>query len=818
MLTIQKTAVQVSNSARTERETVAMRINTGNGSGYVINVPAVPLRGVEREQYISEQLRANAATSTMAEERHKRAIDSPENREPRCGWSGDAMNVPAGFVDFLDVRGYAWRTTAGAYAKSIPAEQCAPIDRHELRERYRVASANGEQPEPAEFGAGALPVDADGNPVAEPGSELFYTTAPADYDGFGTRTVRDNCGKNNMGKTWRLIQIRDDAYQWQNGRNGSGLHATVTVSDFRAFHHLYVEQPKPAPVPAPAPVEPEPVPAPPVAVVSEDIATAFGLNALPNVTTEPAPEVSPVPVPGIVDTIADELKKSEIRNAERELKRLREFDYKTNPAQWSPKTLAYYLETVCGVHVHTELKQPKNVAELSAMVLDEYRKRNTETASVVVNRSAFLNAVKTAKKLNPRNPAKTVSLSVNGSVDVITGDNDARFSQCLAYAKKSGELRLTFPEQQLTAIATKLKSETLELTLHSVPALSDNVLTVAGGSATFELSVERPDGETRFQTDFPAEFAHNVQAGDLLHALNLTIFATDSESTRYALAGLCFVPESNSLDIAATDSRRLAVETVPAELLGTMPELKKGETPQSRRFTVVPVGIIGILIDELKRIPETAVVSFAVAYAEYSRFRLSVPENLNPAARLAWENKRLIEPGIVRDDETGELFQLSTRPEFVFESAGAFSIRGVPSEGRFPRYTDVIPKTFESEFSVNRVELLNACETVELSTSKESRGVDFEFPAEQREPVLILRGKSETARGSFSCGCNVERGDGGTVATFDPQYIAEYLKRSRAERVRFKIIDSDSAVVITPENETGNGSGVHVVMPLSRDR
>lgn len=800
MLTIQKTTVQVSNSARTERETVAMRINTGNGSGYTINVPAVPLRGEDREQYIAEQLQAIASTSTMADQRLQRAIDSPENRQPRCGWIDSRMNVPAGFVDFLDIRGYAWRTTAGAYSKSIPAEDCAPLDRHELRERFRVASETGEQPENIVPGDSILRVDADGNPIAEPDCELYYTTAPVDYDGFGTKTVRANCGLNNNGKIWRLIQIRNDAFQWQNGRNGSGMHATVSVSDFHAFHHLYVEQPKPAPVAVPAPAEPEPVNAPPVAVI------------------EPAPEVSPVPVPDIVDTIADEMKKSEILNAERELKRLQEFDYTTNPAQWSPKTLAYYLGTVCGVHLVTGIMENENVAELRAMVMDEYRKRNTETARVVLNRSAFLNAVKTAKKLNPRNPSKSVALSVNGSIDVITGDNETRYAQCLEYAEKSGDLRLTFPEQQLTAIATKLKSETLELTLHSVPALSDNVLTVAGGSATFELNVDRPDKETRFVSEFPATFAHNVQAGDLLHALNMTTLAVCTESTRYALAGLCFVPDSDSLDIAATDSRRLAVETVPAEVLGTMPELKTGETPFSRGFTVIPVNVVGILTDELKRLKPSDVVTFAIANAEYSRFRISVPENLNPAQLSAWEAKQLAEPGNVRDAETGELFQVSTRPEFVFECSGAFSIRGVPLEGRFPRYIDVIPTTFNAEFTCNRVELLNACETVELSTSKESRGVEFSFPARGSEPLLILRGKSETARGSFNAACVITNGSGGTVATFDPQYIAEYLKRSRADIIRFKIIDSDSCAVMTGEPETGNGSGVHVVMPLSQDR
>jgi DNA polymerase III sliding clamp (beta) subunit (PCNA family) len=564
----------------------------------------------------------------------------------------------------------------------------------------------------------------------------------------------------------------------------------------------------------------------PVRTERESIAMVYnygnGRTTIENVPSAPAPVVPestiPAPAIAIVDSIAVELAERERKNAERELKRILETDWNSDPRTWTTKACAYYLGTICGMHLVTGIQEKENELELRAMVVDEFRKRNTETASVVLNRSAFLNAVRTAKKLNPRNPAKTVSLSVNGSVDVITGDNDARFSQCLAYAKKSGELRLTFPEQQLTAIATKLKSETLELTLHSVPALSDNVLTVAGGSATFELNVERPDGETRFQTDFPAEFAHNVQAGDLLHALNLTTFAVCTESTRYALAGLCFVPDSNSLDIAATDSRRLAVETVPAQLLGTMPELKKGETEQSKRFTIVPGNIIQILMDALKRVPAASIVSFAVANAVYSRFPLTVPDNLTPKQLETWETEQLKESHIERDSETGVLYCCSKRPEFVFECQNAFSIRGMELEGRFPRYRDVIPSSFNSEFTVDRAELLNACETVELSTTKESRGVDFSLPAPGSESIIILRGKSSTAKGQFICDCIPESGGIGEVITFDPQYVSEYLKRSKSDRIRLHVIDCNSCVMFTQETEPGNGSGKHIIMPLAQDR
>lgn len=48
------------------------------------------------------------------------------------------------------------------------------------------------------------------------------TDAPAEYDGFGTFAVAQYDDDN---RTQRIVLIRDEHYNWQSARYGSGLHS-----------------------------------------------------------------------------------------------------------------------------------------------------------------------------------------------------------------------------------------------------------------------------------------------------------------------------------------------------------------------------------------------------------------------------------------------------------------------------------------------------------------------------------------------------------------------------------------------------------------
>jgi hypothetical protein len=58
--------------------------------------------------------------------------------------------------------------------------------------------------------------------------EAVETTAPADYDGFGTFCVMSYDGKDDNGKerTYRTVLIDKRHFTWQTMRYQSGVHTT----------------------------------------------------------------------------------------------------------------------------------------------------------------------------------------------------------------------------------------------------------------------------------------------------------------------------------------------------------------------------------------------------------------------------------------------------------------------------------------------------------------------------------------------------------------------------------------------------------------
>ena len=88
-------------------------------------------------------------------------------------------------------------------------------------------------------------------------------------------------------------------------------------------------------------------------------------------------------------------------------------------------------------------------------------------------------------------------------------------------------------------------------------------LIVQGLHSEFTLPVEDvnlfPD-----VPDFAAQSYHVIDAADLKKLIRRTMFATDVESTRYALGGVLVELAAESIAMVGTDGRRLARMSAPA--------------------------------------------------------------------------------------------------------------------------------------------------------------------------------------------------------------------------------------------------------------
>ena len=240
--------------------------------------------------------------------------------------------------------------------------------------------------------------------------------------------------------------------------------------------------------------------------------------------------------------------------------------------------------------------------------------------------------------------------------------------------------------------------------------------------------------------DFAAQSYYVIAASDLKKLIRRTIFATDIESTRYALGGVLVELTAESIAMVGTDGRRLARMSALASAENNPP---------------VQVGSPVIPVKALK----------------------------------------LIERNLADDDPPVHLAIQSGASVLLRSENAVIYSRLV--EGRFPRYQDVFPANVEVKIPLQSGSLRSAVEQASIVTSEESRGVDFQFG------LGTLRLTSRSADfGSSHVELSIAY-DGKTVEiTFDPRYLIDALKTlDDATAITAELIDSKNAAVFKTDDQ-----------------
>jgi DNA polymerase-3 subunit beta len=279
-------------------------------------------------------------------------------------------------------------------------------------------------------------------------------------------------------------------------------------------------------------------------------------------------------------------------------------------------------------------------------------------------------------------------------------------------------------------------------------------LMVRGLHAQFRLPSEDPELFPDVP-DFGASAYHVVASAELRRAIRRTIFATDDQSTRYALGGVLFEFSDGKLTMVGTDGRRLARQVIPAEAEG-------GAAPPAGQ-PVVPVKAL-----------------------------------------------KLIERNLADEDDAAGV-------QIAFQGGTAVLVR-VPGrsviycrlvEGRFPRYQDVFPSSVEVKIPMDVGPLLRAVEQASIVTSEESRGVDFTFG-----PGQLKLASQAPDHGSSDVDLPINHEGQAVEITFDPRYLTDALKTLDENAVvTAELIDHKNAAVFKTDDQY-----TYVVMPLTRER
>jgi len=255
---------------------------------------------------------------------------------------------------------------------------------------------------------------------------------------------------------------------------------------------------------------------------------------------------------------------------------------------------------------------------------------------------------------------------------------------------------------------------------------------VRGDRSEFNLPAENPD-EFPQVNPFQERAYHQLAARLFRELIRRTVFATDMESSRYALGGVLIELSANQITGVATDGRRLARQEGPAQAVAGH---------KTTENTIMPTRAM-----------------------------------------------QLIERAL--GDSEGEI-QLATRDNDVLIKSERATIYTRLVEGRYPKWRDVFPRSDDAL----KIELCvgpfyAAVRQAAIVTSDERRGVDFAFG--DGKVVLVSHG-AEFGDAHVELPVAYEGAE--TGVTLDPRFMADFLRVLDPEKMfTIQLRDAESAVV-----------------------
>ncbi len=261
---------------------------------------------------------------------------------------------------------------------------------------------------------------------------------------------------------------------------------------------------------------------------------------------------------------------------------------------------------------------------------------------------------------------------------------------------------------------------------------------VCGQRSEFQLPTENPD-EFPNVSAFEAEKYHEMPARMFREVIRRTVYATDNESSRYALGGVLLEISAERLTAVATDGRRLARQEGPAQSVG-------GHA-SGDHMTIVPTRAMQLL------------------------------------ERALADNK--------------ENIQLAARENDVLVRSGGATIYSRLVEGRYPKWRDVFPR----QEGLVKIELTvgpfyTAVRQAQIVTSEERRGVDFTFGGGK---VVLAGHGAEYGEAHVELPIAYDGADLGI--TLDPRFMSDFLKVLGPEQTfTMELRNAESAALCTTED------------------
>jgi DNA polymerase-3 subunit beta len=262
--------------------------------------------------------------------------------------------------------------------------------------------------------------------------------------------------------------------------------------------------------------------------------------------------------------------------------------------------------------------------------------------------------------------------------------------------------------------------------------------TVRGDRSEFKLPAGNPD-EFPEVAAFEEEKYHELPARLLRELIRRTLFATDTESSRYALGGVLMEFEADRVISVGTDGRRLAKMEGPAQA--------NGGHATGESMTIVPT-----------------------------------------------HSMQLIERALT--DADAEI-QLAARNNDILIRTPRITIYSRLVEGRFPKWREVLPqRTGAAQIELTVGPVYSALRQAAIVTSEDSRGIDFTFG----DGSLVLAASTAEV-GQSRVEFPIPYDGSNITVTMDHRFVADFLKVLDPEKTfTCEIENADGPALFTTDD------------------
>ncbi|MCA9145845.1 MAG: DNA polymerase III subunit beta [Planctomycetaceae bacterium] len=350
--------------------------------------------------------------------------------------------------------------------------------------------------------------------------------------------------------------------------------------------------------------------------------------------------------------------------------------------------------------------------------------------------TAFMTAATVAPSRSPKPILRNIKLEVTSEVTTLMATDmevGIRIEVSGIEVDKPGTILA--PVSLLGSILRESNDD--KLTIES----DENGTIVRGERSEFKLPAENPD-EFPVVASFSEEAYHEVPIRLFKELVRRTLFATDAESSRYALGGVLLEMEADKITAVATDGRRLAKMEGPAKSVGGH---GLGDT-----MTIVPSRAM-----------------------------------------------QLMERALT---DAGAEIQIAARANDIMVRSPRATIYARLVEGRFPKWREVFPSRQDSvQIEVTVGPFYSTLRQAAIVASEESRGIDFTFG----NGTLVLAGSTAEV-GQSRVELPIAYDGEAITVTMDHRFVADFLKVLDNEKsISIDIRDAESAALFTTDDGYG---------------